>query len=295
MIDPVATELEHRRALWAKLVEGGGARGVTPARLRELGIFGGAQGIWVNKARTASVSPDGVTVAVLHTGSSYADDLYDGGVLYHYPTTGRGPGRDASEITATKASRELGLPIFVISYPTPGSTRRNVDLAWVEDWDDDERLFLITFGAAPPALAPSPDPDVTPFQGTADRPKKEAMGTVRTGQHRFKFRVLSRYGAVCAVCDVGVEALLDAAHIRGYRDRGSDDERNGIVLCALHHRAFDGRLFGIEPGTTELRTRAGGPSLEHLRITRSSLTHLVKQPHQDAVAWRWSAQGWDAV
>ena len=54
----------------------------------------------------------GVTVGVLHTGSSYADDLYDG--------------------------------------------RRNVDLAWVEEWDDDERLFLITFGESQPAAPPHP-------------------------------------------------------------------------------------------------------------------------------------------
>jgi hypothetical protein len=293
MVDAAAAELVHRQGLWSTLIADGGTKGVAPARLRQLGIYGGAQGIWVDKARTASIDPDGVTVGVLHTGSSYADDLYDGGVLYHYPTTGRGPGRDASEVAATKTTRALGLPIFVISYPTPGSARRNVDLAWVEDWDDNERLFLITFGDAPPSVAPPADDETEPFEATADRAKKQSLGTVRPGQHRFKFRVLRRYGAACAVCDVGVETLLDAAHIRGYRDRGSDDERNGIVLCALHHRAFDGRLFGIEPGTTELQTRAGGPSLEELRITRPSLTHLQKQPHEEVLAWRWAAQRWD--
>jgi putative restriction endonuclease len=158
-----------------------GRRTGTPPRARN---FGGAQGICVDKARTSAISPDGVTVAVLHTGSSYADDLYDGGVLYHYPTTGRGPGRDVSEVAATKAARELGVPIFVISYPTPGSTRRNVDLAWVEDWDDDERLFLITFGQTAPSVAPPPDADETPFEATADRPKKQSLGTERPGQHR---------------------------------------------------------------------------------------------------------------
>jgi putative restriction endonuclease len=107
--------------------------------------------------------------------------------------------------------------------------------------------------------------------------------------------VLSRYGAACVVCGVSVEALLDAAHIRGYRDRGSDDERNGIVLCASHHRAFDGRLFGIEPETTELRPRAAGPTLGELRITRPSLVHPAKQPHKEALAWRWAVQGWDGA
>ena len=45
--------------------------------MRELGIYGGAQGIWVDKARTGELTPggSGVTVSVLHTGQSYADDL----------------------------------------------------------------------------------------------------------------------------------------------------------------------------------------------------------------------------
>ena len=41
--------------------------------------------------------------------------------------------------------------------------------------------------------------------------------------------------------------LLDAAHLRPYADKGSDDPRNGLVLCATHHRAFDKRLFGFIP------------------------------------------------
>ena len=58
-----------------------------PARLRELGIYGGAQCIWVDKARTAcsEIGADGATVAILHTGRHYADDLSDDGVIYTTP------------------------------------------------------------------------------------------------------------------------------------------------------------------------------------------------------------------
>jgi putative restriction endonuclease len=74
--DPPGLERQHRLGLWSQLVQGGGSKGVAPSRLRELGIYGGAQGIWVDKARTAAITDDGsgVTVGVLHTGSSYADD-----------------------------------------------------------------------------------------------------------------------------------------------------------------------------------------------------------------------------
>jgi hypothetical protein len=36
--------------------------GVSPRRLRTLGLYGGAQGIWVDKIRTAPLTADGVGV-----------------------------------------------------------------------------------------------------------------------------------------------------------------------------------------------------------------------------------------
>jgi putative restriction endonuclease len=286
--DPVLTERAHRLGVWSTLIGEGGSKGVAPARLRELGIYGGAQGVWVDKERTRAIDAPGVTVGVLHTGSSYADDLYDGGVLYHYPTTGRGAGRDAAEVDATKAAHQLELPVFVISYPSPSSTVRNVDLAWIEAWDDTERLFLITYGDSAPAPIPAADAlDASPFELTHERSKTKALTNVRRGQHRFKFNVFRRYGARCAVCDVQVETLLDAAHLREYRDNGTDDPRNGLVLCSLHHRAFDRALFGIDPTTLAIAVRAKGPSAKDLQIIKSTLAHLARKPHSDALAWRW--------
>jgi len=102
----VQQEMEYRRGMWNSLLKVGGPKGVAPGVLRDLGIYGGAQGVWVDKARTSSLTEDGtgVTVGLLHTGSSYADDLSDDGVLYHYPSTNRPRGRDLAEIEATKAA-----------------------------------------------------------------------------------------------------------------------------------------------------------------------------------------------
>jgi len=46
----------------------------------------------VDKSRTGELTPDGmgVAVSVLHTGRSYADDLSEDSLLYHYPATNRG-------------------------------------------------------------------------------------------------------------------------------------------------------------------------------------------------------------
>ncbi len=157
MIPLVQTEMERRLAMWESLLDEGGPLGVATGVLRKLRIYGGAQGIWVDKQRTAHLAghPDGVTVALLHTGRFYADELSEDGILYHYPRTARPPARDLSEINATKSARNLRLPLFVITYRSSGSSRRNVHLAWVEDWDDAWGVFLVTFGERAPA-APRP-------------------------------------------------------------------------------------------------------------------------------------------
>ena len=120
----VAEELNRRRDLWERL------RTTIPAELnasllRELRVYGGAQGIWVDSQRTSNVAPDvaSIAVSILHTGEHYPDDLSEQGLIYHYPETRRSRGRDRSEIEATKAAAELQLPIFVIlSEPTDANS-----------------------------------------------------------------------------------------------------------------------------------------------------------------------------
>ena len=91
MIDEIS-ETKRRLDLWHTISKER-LDDLEPTHLRDLGIYGGAQGIWVDKAHTASpeMGAYGVTVAVLHTGRHYADDLSDDGVIYHYPTTSRPP------------------------------------------------------------------------------------------------------------------------------------------------------------------------------------------------------------
>jgi putative restriction endonuclease len=285
---PLTGEQEHRWQLWRRLADEGGPDHVSPTLLRQLGIYGGAQGVWVDKMRTESLTPDGsgVTVGLLHTGSSYADDLDEGGVIYHYPKTHRASGRDAAEVTATKTAQALGLPVFVIFYPRPNSNVRNVRLGWVEAWDDDAGIFLITFGEQPPELSSEAEPEA-PFVLSGDSPRGRSEVDTRPGQARFRFQVIHRYGSACMVCDISVPELLDAAHIRPKGDHGSDDARNGLLLCASHHRAFDAGLFAIEPETTVIRCRPDGPGAKALSISRKSLAHLQQKPHSDALRWAW--------
>ncbi len=64
---------------------------------------------------------------------------------------------------------------------------------------------------------------------------------------RFRANVLRAYSHRCCVCGIQLD-LLDAAHIIPVEhERGTDEIKNGLSLCALHHRAFDHALITVRP------------------------------------------------
>jgi hypothetical protein len=223
-------EMERRLSLWGS-IQALGAENVPARSLRDHGVYGGAQGIWVGKTTTGHLAANGVTIGLLHTGRHYPDDVSEDGLIYHYPRTSRPSSRDAAEVEATKNANRLGLPVFTI---LPGETNqtRCVRLGWIEDWDDEAALFLVLFGDTAPIYSPPAEQD-EPFSLTDHAPMKMAMVKVRGRQQVFRFQVLAQYGAKCAVCSITHPNLLKAAHIRGKREKGSDDWRNGLLLM-LH-------------------------------------------------------------
>jgi putative restriction endonuclease len=285
---PIEIERARRLGLMSTLLSMS-TEDIEPSRLRELGVYGGAQGVWVDKARTSPAigEADGVTVAILHTGRHYPDDLSQDGVIYHYPVTGRSAGRDRAEVQATKNAMRLDLPIFVILPGVRSKPRRVVKLGWVKDFDDTSRQFLILFGDVPPQYPRSPAAD-EPFVLEEERNTRTATINARIGQQRFRFQVLAQYGPKCAVCGICHPVLLKAAHIRGKRERGSDDWRNGIPLCSTHHDAFDAYLFGIDPTNGTLVCRPGVSTVQ-IGLREPFIAPLKATPHRDALDWRWEA------
>ena len=62
------------------------------------------------------------------------------------------------------------------------------------------------------------------------------------GQRIFRKALLLAYANQCAFCKCSFESALEAAHIIPWRDATHAqrlDVRNGILLCATHHRMFD--------------------------------------------------------
>jgi putative restriction endonuclease len=275
--------------MWRTLLAMGSPTAVRPSMLQELGIYRGGQGIWVNKDQTSGLTNDGggVTVGLLHTGQSYADDLSADDVLYHYPATNRPTGRDLSEIEATKAAGQMGLPVFVVTPSHSGRGKRHVHLGLVEEWDDSLEMFLVTFMDSIRPLSPVTAPEEEPFNLTERREAVRREVKARPGQQRFSFQVLKRYGPKCAVCRMSIPEVLEAAHLVPNSKAGSFDPRNGLVLCASHHRALDAGLFAVEPSSLEIRYKASGPDAKALRVDYRTLEHLPNRPHKDALEWRW--------
>lgn len=88
--------------------------------------------------------------------------------------------------------------------------------------------------------------------------RREVLETVRrkVRDARFRRNVLAAYSHRCCMCGLQLD-LLDAAHIVPVEHRhGTDEVKNGLALCALHHRAFDHALVGIQTDYTVIHNAA---------------------------------------
>lgn len=284
----VEGELAWRLAAWEHLQATQDLKRVQPTTLNAYDLYRPQRGIWTHRKRTAAIRHGGITVGVMHSGAHYPDDFGDHSALYSYPRTQQ-RGLDAAEIAATKATAELQLPIFVSARPTPKSDIREVRLGWVEGWEDESELFLISFEQEPPEkLLSEDDSSHTTFvlQGNR-RTKQRGTVTRRPDQARFKLQVFQRYGPRCPLSGIDVPEMLEAAHLRPVKDEGTDDPRNGLPLSAALHRAFDAHLFAINPHSLEVETAPQGPTLKRLQITTGHLRDLGTLPHKDALQWRY--------
>lgn len=86
----------------------------------------------------------------------------------------------------------------------------------------------------------------------------------------FRRRVLTAYCSRCAFCSTFED--VEAVHIIpvGYGMR-TDETRNGLALCALHHKAYDQALVTVVDDYT-------------IQVNRNQATELQKQKMSDGLA-----------
>lgn len=127
----------------------------------------------------------------------------------------------------------------------------------------------------------------------------------RLRNNDFRKRVLSAYVQRCAVCGVQLK-LIDAAHIVPVNHEQSTDEtRNGLALCALHHRAYDQTLLTVSENYTVVFNEAQAEELNRLglgggvRSLRENLRSEIlvpevvsERPHVEYIRLANRIRGW---
>ncbi|OUJ32353.1 hypothetical protein BTR40_24535 [Vibrio parahaemolyticus] len=144
----IIKEIERRQRLFNAISYVDIAIDVKPSKLRDLGIYGGAAGVWVNSDVTRGVvSPSsGVAVSILHSGKNYSDNMSSKGIDYDFPNTNRNGSHDQYEIQALKNCFESKIPLFVISKAS-NQKLRNVHIGLVQTFDEINSKAFIRFVA----------------------------------------------------------------------------------------------------------------------------------------------------
>ncbi|MEF1278208.1 HNH endonuclease signature motif containing protein [Vibrio fortis] len=142
----ILKEIERRKKLFNAISYVDVAPEVEPSKLRDLGIYGGAAGVWVNTEVTRNIvdSSSGVAVSVLHTGKDYSDTMSTEGINYDFPNTQRKGSHDQNEIKALKNCFEAQIPLFVISKASNKSLR-NVHIGLISSFDETNAKVFIKF------------------------------------------------------------------------------------------------------------------------------------------------------
>ena len=113
----------------------------------------------------------------------------------------------------------------------------------------------------------------------------------------FRQAIMGLYDYTCAVCQLRVvtmdgESATEAAHIIPFHISQSNDVRNGISLCKLHHWAFDKGLISLSEAykvvVSRLLVEQGPIEWRLTNLYDKSILlpeHDRLYPAQDALAW----------
>jgi putative restriction endonuclease len=103
----------------------------------------------------------------------------------------------------------------------------------------------------------------------------------RVRDRAFAELVKEAYDYTCAICGSSRETPdgnpeVEAAHIYSKEHGGSDDVRNGLTLCKLHHWAFDNGWLSVSDDYEVLVTDA--PDREGYYEFKQLENHLLELP-----------------
>jgi putative restriction endonuclease len=166
-------------------------------------------------------------------------------------------GRLSGERTAMSLDRVIGCvaitqPVFFAPdewIPTPTDWSRNIVSGRGYDLTQGEGLRLWTACLEQAARSHH----LTEWTNEAIHLRREGkpqLITPRLGQASFRLAVLDAYGRACAVTNEHSLPVLEAAHIRPWKDGGRHELPNGLPLRRDIHRLFDLGFVTVRPDLT---------------------------------------------
>jgi putative restriction endonuclease len=214
---------------------------VPAAELRRFRIhLKGQQGIF----KPAEL-PDPLSITTT-IASKYTHDTIEGSCVYYDFV----PRSREHENDGLKRCAEAALPlIYFLQVKARPAEHVVFAPVYVLGWDDERRRFLVDLSEQCPDELPPPAsikqlrlPQIrTPESPTEIRELTKSYATTtvqrRLQQARFRDAVLRAWRERCAVCELRIRPLLDAARL---------SSGDGIALCATHHRAFDVGVLTID-------------------------------------------------
>lgn len=170
------------------------------------------------------------------------DDTIAGVSFFSYAFLGHDPGNHDN--TALRESFEDQTPLIYFYALVPG-VYQILFPCFIAAWDPQALRCEVAVGTVDQLNRDD-------AQRRVIEPIKRRYSTVAAKQrlHQAEFRelVLDAYGRRCAISNLPVQTLLQAAHIIPDRDeRGRPEVSNGLCLSTLHHSAYDRNLLGIDP------------------------------------------------
>ncbi len=207
--------------------------------------------------------------------SPYDDEILADGFAYAY----RGGSVDQADNRALRAAYELQVPLVYFVATNPG-WYKPLFPCFVREDDPSAQRVIVTPGAL---RGPMDEPEPVVLADPIERRYVVRETRVRVHQARFRARVVPAYDTRCAICTLKERRLLDAAHIVGDVElAGEPTIRNGLSLCAIHHRAFDQNLVGVSPDcvvhvSRRLLDDEDGPMLELLKGFHNAPLHLPRR------------------
>jgi len=117
----------------------------------------------------------------------------------------------------------------------------------------------------------SDDDNFDPKDDKDARKKIARLIAQRRGQRKFRNSLLAAYDQRCAVTGSSILDILEAAHIRPYRNDETNKAVNGLLLRSDIHTLFDCGLISVDANTMKVILSKGLLNSEYKRLEGKKL------------------------